>query len=354
MAKKLLATALLSLGALIIFIVIPSPIDPVAYSPKEARPLTGKWLANDALKTAKLWGKGQIVGPEDVAIDSQGRLYGGLKNGDIIRIDSNDNVSIFANTGGRPLGLHFDANENLIVADAMKGLLKIDQAGSITVLATEADNLPFGLTDDLDITQDGTIIFSDASSKWGVRQYKNDTLESKPYGRLIAYDPSTKQTDVLLEGLYFANGVALSQDDSFVLVNETWRYRITRLWLKGAQKGQHEIFADNLPGFPDGISSNKDGTFWLAIAAPRNPLLDMSHPYPWLKKQMSKLPKFLQPKAKPYGFVVALNEEGQVIKTLHDTTGSVVSEITSVEQFGKRLLLGTLNGDRIGEIASPF
>lgn len=38
---------------------------------------------------------------------------------------------------------------------------------------------------------------------------------------------------MLLKDLYFANGVALSKDESFVLVAETFQYRISRYWLKG-------------------------------------------------------------------------------------------------------------------------
>lgn len=336
-----------------VVIALPSPVAPAAYSPAPAVELVGVWQPNEALTEAKHWSKGKIVGPEDVAVDTQGRLYGGLQNGTIVRVNVDGSDSIFANTGGRPLGLHFDAVGNLIVADAIKGLLQINPKGEIDVLTTQADNIPFGFTDDLDITQEGLIIFSDASAKWGIHDYKLDAMEAKPYGRLLSYDPKSKKTTVLLDNLYFANGVALSHDDSFVLVNETWRYRTTRYWLKGETQGQHDVFIDNLPGYPDGISSNKHGTFWLAIAAPRNTMLDIGHPYPWLKKQFAKLPKSLQPQAKPYGFVVALDEAGQVMQTLHDTQGRVLTEITSVEQAGNRLLFGSLSADQIGELAVP-
>lgn len=351
--KKSIIFFLTIISLCLVYVLYPSPINPQAYNPPSATPMTGPWSPNESLKTAKLWAKGEIIGPEDVAIDEAGNLYGGLENGQIIRVDRNNNVTVFADTKGRPLGLHFDRFGNLIVADALEGLLSVSPAGDITTLTTEADGIPLGFTDDLDITKDGIILFSDASTRWGVWEYKQDALEAIPYGRLVAYNPKDKSSTVLLKDLHFANGIAVSQDDSFVLINETWRYRVTRYWLKGPKKGQSDIFIDNLPGFPDGISSNKQGTFWLAIAAPRNALLDGAHPYPWMKKQMAKLPKFLQPQAQPYGMVVALSEQGTVLQTLQDTTGSQVSEITSVEQYGNRLLLGTLNGDRIGEVPVP-
>src|SRR5688572_31973706 len=53
-------------------------------------------------------------------------------------------------------------------------------------------------------------------------------LEHQPNGRLMAMDPKTLKPRTLLRGIYFANGVAVSPDQSFVLVAETGRYRIRR------------------------------------------------------------------------------------------------------------------------------
>ena len=50
-------------------------------------------------------------------------------------------------------------------------------------------------------------------------------------GRLLKYDPRSKEVMVLLRGLSFSNGVALSQDNDFVLVTETTAAKVTRYWL---------------------------------------------------------------------------------------------------------------------------
>ena len=72
---------------------------------------------------------------------------------------------IFSNTEGRPLGMAFDLEGNLIVADAIKGLLLIDAGGTVNTLSiqSDSDNVPFRFVDDLDIASDGKIYFSDAS-----------------------------------------------------------------------------------------------------------------------------------------------------------------------------------------------
>jgi sugar lactone lactonase YvrE len=106
------------------------------------------------------------------------------------------------------------------------------------------------LSNDLDVAADGTIYFTDASSKFSLTELRADLLEHQPNGRLLSYDPTTKQTRVLLRNLYFANGVAVSPDQSFVLINDTGTYSVRRYWLKGEKAGQSDVFIDNLPGFP--------------------------------------------------------------------------------------------------------
>jgi sugar lactone lactonase YvrE len=352
--KKIILGIIGFLSILILLFLIPSaPIDPTAYTPPDSLALTGVLSPNTLLQTADLLALGAIDGPEEVAMDNEGRLYGGTQDGKIMRLLPDGNLDTFVETNGRPLGLRFDKHKNLIVCDSYHGLLSINPQGAVTVLATSAEGVPFKLADALDISEDGTIYFTDASSKYGQNEYLYDLLESRPHGRFLRYDPATGQIEVLLKNLYFANGVALSQREDFVLINETYRYRIVRYWLKGPKAGTHEIFVDNLPGFPDNISSNHKGTFWLAMFTVRNEMMDRLHPFPFLKAQLSKLPKVLWPKPKPYGLVLALDERGKIIQSLHEPTGKHLKEITSAREYGGYLYLASLHNDRIGKYKLP-
>ena len=332
----------------------PVPIDPVSWQPPEPPTLTGEYEPNSVLAAIERLEVDDSFGPEDVAVDGEGRIYGGLDNGLLIRFDATGrNPEVFARTGGRPLGLHFDQAGNLIVADAYKGLLSVNAQGEITVLGTESDGVPFLFTDDLDIATDGTIYFTDASFRFDQKNYKLDAMEHRPNGRLLAYDPATRQTTTLLSDLYFANGVAISPDERFVLVNETWKYRVTRYWLAGEKKGTSDIFIDNLPGFPDGISCNDHNTFWLALASPRNPLIDKLGPKPFMRKVLTRLPKFVHPKPIRHGFVLGLDVQGQIVHNLQDPSGKQFAVITSVEQHENTLYLGSLEEHAIGRVAVP-
>jgi sugar lactone lactonase YvrE len=351
------------LGALGAFVVLyllfwPVAVSPQPWTPPVAPALAGPFQQNSRLANTERLSlgtnspkKGAGFGPEDVALDAAGRIYAGLDDGRIMRVQADGtHPEEFANTRGRPLGLAFDPKGNLVVADAIKGLLAIAPDGSIGVLTTAADGVPFGCPNDLDVAADGTIYFTDASSKFALTNFTADILEHGPNGRFFAYDPKTKTTHTLLRNLSFANGVAVSPDQSFVLVVETGSYRIHRVWLRGLKKGQSEIFIENLPGFPDGISANGKDKFWLALVTPRDEMLDKLLPHPFLRKVIARLPGFLQPAPKRYSFVLGLDNDGHPVDNLQDGSPTCYAEIANVVEHQGFLYFGSIGESTIGRL----
>lgn len=322
-------------------------IDPQVYEPIQKPKLEGVLAPNDKLRTSTLLAKGKVNGLESLDVDKYGNVFGGDKEGQILKVTPLGEITVLTNTGGRPLGVQFDSEGNLIIADAYKGLLRLTPKNELQTLVSEFEGKPFRFTDDLDIGRDGKIYFSDASI-YIQSEYLFDLLEAKPHGRVFVYDPKTKSTNLLLDGLYFANGIALSKNEDFLLINETYRYRITKLWLKGPKKGSREDFISNLPGFPDNITRSPSGDFWLALFTVRNDRMDSLHPSPFLKKLIANLPKMFWPKPEPYGFAILLNEQGEILQTLQDPGGLELKEVTSAIQKGDNLYIGSLYHDRIG------
>jgi sugar lactone lactonase YvrE len=373
MNKRRRLLLILAAGGVVVVLYLllwPVAIDPQAWTPQPAPALTGPYQQNSALAHIEQLGivpPANGFAPEDVALNSENYIFAGLADGRIIRLKGDDgHWEDFSNTHGRPLGLAFDATGNLIVADAIKGLLSVAQDGSVTTLATEADGLAFGCTNDLDIAADGTIYFTDASSKFPLTAFTSDILEHGPNGRLLAYDPKTKTTRTLLTHLCFANGVAVSPDQRSVLVVETGKYRVYRVWLNqgsagqagGTRWGASEIFIDNLPGFPDGISSNGKDKFWLALVAPRDALLDKLLPHPFLRKIVARLPKFLQPGPKRYSFVLGLDTNGRVVNNFQDGAPYCYAEIANVVERNGSLYFGSIGESTVGRFTlrqnNPF
>ncbi len=332
----------------------PVAISPVSWAPPTPPELTGPYQQNSLLSTTERLSLGEGFAPEGVAIDSQNRIYAGFDDGRIVRLQPDGTKpEIFSNTHGRPLGMDFDSSGNLIVADANKGLLSIAADGVVSVLATVADGLPFLCTNDLDIATDGTIYFSDASYRFPLSNYKADLLEHRGNGRLLSYNPETKTTSTLLKDLAFANGVAVSPDQEFVLVVETGKYRVHRLWLRGPKAGQSDIFIDNLPGFPDGLSSNERGKFWLALVTPRDKTLDTLLPYPFLRKVVLRLPKALQPAPKRYSFVLGLDSKGTVVANLQDGSEGCYAQIANAVEHDGALYFGSIGESTVGRYRLP-
>lgn len=351
--RPLLFVLLLVAAGLMYFLFWPVPISPAAWTPAEAPALDhGNYQRNSRLAKVERLSFATGFAPEDVAIDSENRIYAGLDDGRIMRLQSDGTrPELFADTQGRPLGMKFDPTGNLILADANKGLLSIGPDGLITVLSTQADGVAFRCTNDLDIATDGTIYFTDASSRFPLSSYKADILEHQPNGRLLAHDPKTKTTQVVLKDLHFANGVAISPDQTFVLVCETERYRVHRVWLQGPKQGQAEIFIDNLPGFPDGLSSNGKGRFWLALVTPRDATLDKLLPHPSLRKIVYRLPAFLQPAPKRYSFVLGLDANGLVVENLQNGASDCYAQIANVVEHGGSLYFGSIGESAVGRFA---
>jgi len=332
------------------FLAWPVPINPSAWMPPVAPELNGVYAQNSELsKIERLPVDG--FAPEDVAIDDQDRIYCGTEDGRIFRFQlDGTRPEVFANTPGRPLGLIFDHDGNLIVADAVKGLLSTDRNGKIAVLSTQADGVPFRCPNDLDVAEDGTIYFTDSSYKFPLTELKADILEHQPNGRLLAFDSRTKETRVVLRDLYFANGVAVSPDQSFVLVCETGSYCVRRVWISGPKAGQSEIFINNLPGFPDGISSNGHDKFWLALVNRRDAALDALMPHPFLRKVVMRLPNFLQPNIKRYAFVLGLDTEGHVVQNLQDPSAECFAQISNAVEHKGELYFGSIGENAIGRL----
>lgn len=350
MLKKILLLLLVIIIAIVLYFVAwPVPVDPVAWDAPPNLGYVGPFAANERLKGIELLPIAGNHGPEDIALDAQGRIYAATHEGRIVRLKADgSNPENWVVTGGRPLGIDFDSKGNLIVADGFQGLLSIAPNGTITKLATVADGVPIRYADDVDVAADGKIYFSDASTKFGAKEWGGtyeasllDINEHGGHGRLIVYDPATGEAKTLLDGLNFANGVAVSHDQNYVLLNVTGSYRVIRYWIAGPKKGKAETLIDKLPSFPDNISTGLDGRYWVAFISPRNPLIDKLSDKPFLRKVIQRMPAFVRPKAVAYGHIIAIDGEGKVLLDLQDPNGSYPIN-TSVTETKDYLYIGSL------------
>ena len=287
-----------------------------------------------------------------------GKLYAAMASGNVVRMNPDGSAQeVFANTGGRVLGFDFDASGRLIAADAVKGLLAIDPDRKVTLLTDKVGGDPIRYADAVVVAKTGKIYFSDASARFGPAQWGGtfeaavlDIIEQASTGRILEYDPAANATRIVVKGLSFANGVALSSDEQTLFVAETGKYRVWKVSVgandvdlsKGASSRQASILFDNLPGYPDNLMRGQEGRIWLGFSGPRSPDVDAMAEKPFMRELTLRLPRALWPLPKRYGHVMAFSEDGKVIADLQDPSGTY-PETTGLTETADRLYVQNLH-----------
>jgi ribose transport system permease protein len=320
----------------------------------------GPFEQNDKLRNVESIGLGRIEAPEDVILDRHDNLYAGSRHGDIIRFLAPDyqKMEVFAHIGGQPLGMAFDREDNLYVCIGGMGLYRISPDGTVEKATDETnrsmrsvnDDSRLRLADDLDITDDGLIFFSEATVRYEMDEWPIDGLEARGNGRIISYDTKTGTTRTELRGLKFPNGICVASDGQSILFAETFGCSIKRYWFAGPKKGAVEVVMDNLPGYPDNINLASDGNYWLALVGMRSPSLDLAWKMPGFRRRMAKrvpVDEWLFPNINT-GCVVKFNEQGKIVESFWDLHGENHPMITSMREHRGYLYLGGILNNRIG------
>lgn len=339
---------LLFLGSLAYLLLWPTGMKFPNESFEQPPSFTGILSPNTALNDlATLGNVGE--GPEDIAITTDGTVYTGVANGTLFKKSpTSTEWQAITVTYGRPLGLAFDPDEKwLYIADAINGLMRTDKAGHLERLIDTLNGEDLGLVDDLAVAKDGVVYFTTATTEWAWDESSDAILVANPTGKLLRYVVRTKQLDVLIDDLAFANGVALTPDGSAVLVAETGAYRIKKYGLLGRDSGRVTTFAKNLPGFPDGLNYDDKGNLWVSLPSPRIPMGDKLSDKPFWREVVYKLPEQFKPQPIRYGFLIALNEDGQIVESLHGPDGKFAL-LTNVVWRGDTAYIGSLEELSVG------
>lgn len=357
MTRRLMLAVLALVAALAAYLSLwPVPVKAVAWPAPPAPGYAGAHATNSRLAGLTLIRLGAESGPEHVVLGRDGKLYAAVASGKLLRMNPDGSAQeVFAATGGRVLGFDFDAAGDLIAADAMKGLLAIKPDGRVTLLTDQVAGDPIRYADAVVVAPGGKIYFSDASRRFAPAQWGGtfeaavlDILEQSATGRILEYDPATRVTRVVVKGLSFSNGVALSADGQSLFVAETGRYRVWRVAVAAndldvAQGGaQATVLLDNLPGYPDNLMRGADGRIWLAFSGPRSPQVDAMAGRPRLRELTLRLPRALWPLPRPYGHVVAFDEAGRIVADLQDPSGAY-PQTTGVTETADRLYIQNLH-----------
>ncbi|PPR90065.1 hypothetical protein GOBAR_AA30614 [Gossypium barbadense] len=216
--------------------------------------------------------------------------------------------------------------------DAYFGLLMVGPKGGVAqVLANSSEGIPFRFTNGLDIDNNTGVVYFTDSSIIFQRRYADLLSRSSTdrTGRLLRYDPRAKRASVMYKGLMFPNGVALSQNRSFLLVAETTRKRILKFNLGdegGLNNNEPKVFAE-LPRVPDNIKMNEKGEFWVAL-------------------NMGRLGETSNDGPDPIG--VKYDGEGSILQELDGNGGTIFNSISEVNEVNRTLYIGSVIKSYVG------
>lgn len=301
---------------------------------------------------------------------------------------------------GSPLsGVFTKDGQTLYIADAVLGLTRISNvvdnpehakveivASSITTTETSSmeeenhhhhhqHNTKLRYVDDVALgPRTGIIYFTDASE---VRPeiigngppdlYYSSKVDfirgGNGTGRILSYDPTTDHVQVLVDGIRFANGLAVGDvEETFLIYTEAFGPRI---WKYNLITQTSTILVDrsDMIGYPDGgdcMYNTNDGsstcfvTFPSCIALPHKILSSLPS---WLDRMLRfvllLLPRQLAPNLDPFGGIMQINPQEGTFEYMLDPKGEKLSFLNGVtiHKPTNKIYLGSLHNPYIGVLS---
>lgn len=207
-----------------------------------------------------------IPHPEGLAFDGQGWLYAGTAQpgyndaGPIVRIaPDGSQASRFADTGGRVLGLAFNEAGDLFACDGLQGaVFKVTPAGQVTLFADRVAGRRLLKPNFLVFDRHGTLYVSDSGT----------ARAGEPTGAVFRFTAEGAGS-VFVEGLVFANGLALEANGRTLYVVETRDNRVLRVPIHpDGSAGAPAVHVDELHSGPDGLALDAQGNLYITVIRP--------------------------------------------------------------------------------------
>jgi len=214
---------------------------------------------------------------------------------------------------------------------------------------------------DLDVSADGQrIYFSEPFAYEGASMGGGAVAEAIALGRngrLWMHDRTTGETSLVARGFHFLDGVLIEPGpeggrEMTVLVTETTRFQIQRLYVGGAQAGQSLVVWRDLPGMPDGLDRDVEGNVWVGLLGLRSSTTDWIHAHPWGKPLLLRLPDSWIPRGESTGVLgLSPRADRALFLGLHD--GSLVRDVSVAIPHGERIYLASFDPTQRGLVWIP-
>ena len=202
----------------------------------------------------------QFIFTEGPAVDKKGNIYfTDQPNDKIWEYDTDGKLSVFMDKTGRSNGMYFDSKGRLIAcADAQNQLVAIDANKKMVVLVNDFNGHKLNGPNDLWISGNGGIYFTDPYYQRDYWERKKPDLEKQD----VYYLEKGKNNAIIVDStLMQPNGIVGTPDGKWLYVadirgNKTYKYEIN----KAGMLINRQLFA---PMGSDGMTLDEKGNLYL-------------------------------------------------------------------------------------------
>ena len=277
-----------------------------------------------------------VLKAEGVAVDKDGFVYGGGRNGLIYKVSPDGEVNTLCTLpeGSIPNGITLDRNGDIIYCDLGKqGVFRVTQSGRVSMIADRVGDVKLTLPNFASYDAEGNLYVSNTATV-DVSKALAEIVTPSPGGALVRIRPDGRG-DVVATGIYAANGLAIDPKEEAIFVLQTSTNDCLRIALrKDGTFGEPEIFSQGFPGLPDGMAFDVDENLYITL--------------PGLVQDGS---------LSPANKVIAVNPRGQWSLMVEDSEGKSLNFPTNCAFGGPNLqdlYIANLEADHFSLVHTPF
>lgn len=225
-------------------------------------------MATIAIESVEIFGTG-VLEAEGVVIDKEGNAWGGGRNGKVYKVSPDGKVHEVAQLpeGSMPNGVTLDRAGNFVYCDlGKKAVMRLSSDGKVSMIADRAGALALSLPNFCSYDAEGNLYVSNSSTQ-DINQVLSELGKPAPNGALVRVRPDGR-SEVVAEGIYFANGTAIDPNEDAVYVLESSRNDCLRIQIKkDGTFGKPEIYSKDFPALPDGMAFDVDRNLYITLPA---------------------------------------------------------------------------------------
>ena len=204
---------------------------------------------------------------EAILVDRGSLVYGCTPAGFLYRVAPDGQVETVATLpeGSIPNGFAMDVRGSIFYCCLGKrGVMRISPGGAVSMFAERAGTTAINTPNFCSFDAEGNLYVSISSvAAEDFAGLERDLMTPHPTGALVRIRPDG-DAELVAEGLFFANGTAISPAEDAIFVLQSATRDCVRLPIaKDGTVGKAEIFSRDFPSIPDGMAFDVEGRLYV-------------------------------------------------------------------------------------------